>query len=128
MIEEKCTGCNICVEYCPVRVPDTYNQNISTNKAIHIHFSQALPLIPYVDPDACLYLEGWFLHHLRRVCKAANRSSPGGRDVEVKVGAIVLSPGFETFDPKLRSDYGYGIYENVVTSLDYEQILSSTSA
>ena len=57
MIEEKCTGCNICVEYCPVRVPDTYNQNISTNKAIHIHFSQALPLIPYVDPDACLYLK-----------------------------------------------------------------------
>ncbi len=46
--------------------------------------------------------------------------------MEVEVGAILLSPGFETFDPKLRNDYGYGMMENVVTSLDFERILCST--
>ena len=46
--------------------------------------------------------------------------------MEIKVGAIVLSPGFEPFDPKLREDYGYGKYENVVTSLDYERLLCAT--
>jgi len=127
VIEEKCTGCTLCVEYCPVKIPDKYNQNLSTNKAIHIYFSQALPLIPYVDPDTCLYLQDGSCSICAGVCK------PGAIDlhqepetIEVEVGAIVLSPGFETFDPKLRGDYGYGIMENVVTSLDYERILCST--
>jgi len=46
--------------------------------------------------------------------------------VEVKLGAIVLSPGYEIFDPKLRGDYGYGKIENVVTSLDFERLLCAT--
>ena len=37
-----------------------------------------------------------------------------------------MAPGFEVFDPKLRNDYGYGIMENVLTSLDFERILCST--
>jgi heterodisulfide reductase subunit A len=46
--------------------------------------------------------------------------------VEVKVGAIVLSPGYEVFDPEVRGDYGYGKMENVVTSLDFERLLCAT--
>ena len=46
--------------------------------------------------------------------------------MEIKVGAIVLSPGYEIFDPKLRGDYGYGKMENVVTSLDFERLLCAT--
>ena len=127
VIEEKCTGCNICKEYCPAKIADPYNQNISDNKAIHIYFSQAVPLIPYVDPDACLFLKDGSCTICEGVCK------PNAIDLHqepellnVQVGAIVLAPGFETFDPKLRNDYGYGVIENVVTSLDYERILCST--
>jgi len=46
--------------------------------------------------------------------------------VEIKVGAIILAPGFESFDPKVRNEYGYGKMLNVVTSMDYERLLSST--
>ena len=46
--------------------------------------------------------------------------------MEIKVGAIVLSPGYEVFDPKVRGDYGYGKFENVVTSLDFERLLCAT--
>ena len=56
VIEDKCTGCTTCVEYCPVKVPDPYNQDLSSNKAIHIYFSQAVPLVTYVD-ESCLYLK-----------------------------------------------------------------------
>ncbi|GAI46922.1 unnamed protein product, partial [marine sediment metagenome] len=42
VIENKCTGCTVCVEYCPVMVPDPFNQDLSSNKAIHIYFSQAV--------------------------------------------------------------------------------------
>jgi heterodisulfide reductase subunit A len=127
VVESKCTGCNLCVEYCPVKVPDAYNQELSTNKAIHIYFSQALPLIPYVDPKSCLFLKDGSCSICEGVCKpkAIDLHQEEER-LEVEVGAIVLSPGFETFDPKLRNDYGYGLMENVVTSLDYERILCST--
>jgi len=46
--------------------------------------------------------------------------------VEVNVGAIVLSTGYEPFDPKLKDEYGYGKMENVVTSLDFERLLCAT--
>jgi len=46
--------------------------------------------------------------------------------VEVKVGAIVLSPGYDVYDPKVKGDYGYGKFENVVTSLDFERLLCAT--
>ena len=127
VIESKCTGCNICVEYCPVKIPDKYNQNLSTNKAIHIYFSQALPLIPYVDPETCLYLKDGSCSICEGVCKPRAIDLHQEEEIlDVEVGAIVLAPGFETFDPRLRGDFGYGIFENVVTSLDYERILCST--
>ncbi len=127
VVESKCTGCNICAEYCPVKVPDQYNQNLSNNKAIHIYFSQALPLIPYIDPDTCLYLKDGSCAICEGVCKPRAIDLHQEEEiVEVEVGAIVLSPGFDTFNPKLRNDFGYGIFENVVTSLDYERILCST--
>ena len=124
--ESKCTGCTVCVEYCPVKYPDRFNQEISSNKAIHIYFSQAIPLVTYVD-DSCLYLKEKKCTICLGVCKnnAIDFNQTPER-VQIKVGAIVLSPGFEPFDPKLREDYGYGKYENVVTSLDYERLLCAT--
>ena len=48
--------------------------------------------------------------------------------VEVNVGAIILSPGLEPFDPKVKEEYRYGQFANVVTSMDYERLLSATGA
>jgi heterodisulfide reductase subunit A2 len=124
--ESKCTGCTVCVEYCPVKYPDQFNQGISSNKAIHIFFSQAIPLVTYID-NSCLYLKEKKCRICQGVCKAnAIDFNQTAERTEIKVGAIVLAPGFEPFDPKLRADYGYGKYENVVTSLDYERLLCAT--
>ncbi len=125
--EEKCTGCTTCVEYCPVNVPDPYNQDLSLNKAVHIYFSQAVPLVTYIDPESCLYLQGEKCTICRGVCKhKAIAFYQEAEKLEVEVGAIVLSPGYEIFDPKLRGDYGYGKMENVITSLDFERLLCAT--
>jgi len=124
--ESKCTGCTVCVEYCPVKYPDQFNQGISKNKAIHIYFAQAIPLKPYIDAS-CLYLKEKKCSVCQGVCKSnAIDFNQKGERVEVKVGAIILSLGFGSFDPKLREDYGYGKFENVVTSLDYERLLCAT--
>jgi heterodisulfide reductase subunit A len=126
VMESKCTGCTTCVEYCPVKYPDQFNQEISSNKAIHIYFSQAIPLVTYIDEN-CLYLKDKKCTICQGVCKNdAIDFNQRAEKVEIKVGAIVMAPGFEPFDPKLREDYGYGKYENVVTSLDYERLLCAT--
>ncbi len=124
--EDKCTGCTTCVEYCPVQYPDQYNQEISKNKAVHIYFAQAIPLITYVD-ESCLYLKEKKCRICEAVCKNnAIDFSQEPEKVEINVGAIVLSPGIEPFDPKVREEYRYGQFVNVVTSMDYERLLSST--
>jgi len=126
IIESKCTGCTACLEYCPVKYPDQFNQDISSNKAIHIYFSQAIPLVTYID-ESCLYLKEKKCTICRGVCRNnAVDFNQKPEKIEVKVGAIVLSPGYEAFDPKLRGDYGYGKMKNVVTSLDFERILCAT--
>ena len=124
--EDVCTGCTTCVEYCPVRVPDPFNQELSDNKAVHIYFAQAVPLVPYID-DRCLYLEDQKCSICEGVCKngAINLRQQAQEQV-VKVGAIVLSPGFAAFDPLPRGEYGYGTFRNVVTSLDFERLLCAT--
>jgi heterodisulfide reductase subunit A len=125
--EDKCTGCATCAEYCPVNVPDPFNQNISSSKAVHIYFSQAYPLISYIDPETCLYLQEGKCGICETVCENdAIDLNQKSEKVELKVGAILLSVGYAPFDPKLRGDYGYGTFENVVTSMDYERIICAT--
>jgi heterodisulfide reductase subunit A2 len=124
--ESKCTGCTTCVAYCPVQVPDPFNQDLSRNKAVHIYFAQAIPLVPYID-EKCLYLEDKKCHICLSVCeKDAIDFNQKPERVEVKVGAIILAPGYGAFDPGARGDYGYGTMANVVTSLDYERLLCAT--
>jgi len=126
IIEDKCIGCTTCVEYCPVEYPDQYNQDISSNKAVHIYFSQAIPLITYID-ESCLYLKEKKCRICEGVCKNdAIDLNQKSEKVKIKIGAIILSPGYEPFDPKEKGDFGYGKYENVVTSLDFERLLCAT--
>jgi len=114
------------VEYCPIEYPDQFNQEISKNKAVHVYFSQAIPLVSYID-ESCIYLKEKKCRICEGVCQAkAIDFQQKPEKMEIKVGAIILSPGIEPFDPKVKDEYGYGKFENVVTSMDYERLLSST--
>ena len=124
--EDVCTGCTTCTEYCPINIPDPFNQELSESKATHIYFAQAVPLVPYIDPQ-CSYLLDGKCSICESVCKNNAidlRQKP--RKMVVKVGAIVLSVGYGAFDPRPRGDYGYGTLTNVVTSLDFERLLCAT--
>ena len=124
--EDKCTGCGICTEYCPVNIPDPFNQEISRNKAVHIYFAQAIPLIAYID-ESCLYLK----EKKCRICESVCRNEAidllqTEEKLNIQVGSILLAPGYDVFDPAIRGDYGYGMLPNVLTSMDYERILCAT--
>jgi len=126
IIEEKCTGCTTCVEYCPVEYPDRFNQDISSNKAVHIYFAQAIPLIAYID-ESCLYLKEKKCRICEGVCKNdAIDLHQVPEKLTVNVGAIVLAPGYDVYDPAVKNEYGYRRLANVVTSMDYERLMCAT--
>ncbi len=126
IIEDKCTGCRTCVQYCPKESPDLFNQGISSGKAIHVYFSQAIPLVAYIDEN-CLNLKEGKCDICRGVCQnEAIDFRQTAEEVEVNVGTIILSTGIAPFNPASVEEYGYGKMENVVTSMDFERLLSAT--
>jgi heterodisulfide reductase subunit A len=120
--ESKCTGCGACSEKCPVEVPDEFNNGLGTRKAIYIPFSQAVPKTALISMEDCIQ------------CKSCERQCLAGaidydqkpEEFEVKVGAIIVATGADIYDAAERRDYGYGIYENVITQMELERMLSPT--
>jgi heterodisulfide reductase subunit A2 len=109
-----------------VEYPDRFNQDISSNKAVHIYFAQAIPLIAYVD-ESCLYLKEKKCRICEGVCQnQAIDLHQSPEKMELKVAAVVLSPGYDVFDPKVKEEYGYGRLANVVTSMDFERLMCAT--
>ena len=124
---EKCTACATCTNYCPVPVKDLYNEGLSTTKALHIDYPQAIPAAFHIDSTACLFLNRQECKQCERVCRAgAIDFAQEEASLQIEVGALVLSPGFEPFNPRIKATYGYGRYPNVVTSIEFERILSAT--
>ncbi len=121
--ETKCTGCGICTQRCPVEVPDEYNKGLKLRKAIYVKYPQAVPPIHSIDQDKCI---GCGL--CQEVCEAgAVVYDQSDKDIEINVGSIIVSPGFDEFNLyKKRKEYGYGRYPNVVSSLEMERMLSAT--
>jgi len=119
---EKCTGCGVCAETCIVEAIDEYNAGLDGRQGVYIRFPQAVPLVYAIDRDRCL---GCGI--CAEVCKAgAVVYDEVDTDLELDVGSIILAPGVEAFDPSSLTEYGYGRYPNVVTSVEYERILSAS--
>ncbi|RLI10843.1 heterodisulfide reductase, partial [Candidatus Bathyarchaeota archaeon] len=119
---EKCTGCGLCAEKCPVEAIDEFNQGLSPRPAIFIRYPQAVPRVFMIDREKCIGCGT-----CSEVCRAgAVRYDDQERIVELKVGAVILAPGFQPLKPKALTEFGYGRYPNVVTSIEFERILSAS--
>ncbi|MBI4295130.1 MAG: CoB--CoM heterodisulfide reductase iron-sulfur subunit A family protein [Chloroflexi bacterium] len=125
--EDKCVACGTCNRYCPVKIPDKYNQDLCSTKSIHLYFPQGAPAVSFIDPETCLFLKDKKCNICVPVCeRQAIDFNQKEEKIKVGVGAIILAPGYQIFDPRPRGDYGYGKIKNVVTSLDFERILSAS--
>jgi len=119
---EKCTGCGDCAMKCPVTAIDMYNEGFGERGAAYIKYPQAVPLAATIDKEKCI---GCGI--CAEVCKAeAIVYDETDTEVELKVGSVILAPGFQAFDPSILTEYGYGRYPNVVSSMEFERILSAT--
>ena len=123
---EKCVGCGTCAENCPVKIPDPFNLGLDRRKAAYIPYPQAVPLVYTIDKQFCRY----FTRGKCRICEKLCDSGAVNFDqkdevIQLETGAIILAGGYEPFDASRTAEYGYGRWANVVTSLEYERILSA---
>ena len=136
-----CIACGACQVVCPTGAVDLsevtlnkprpiaseYDMGLVNRSSIYIPFPQAIPKVAVIDRNTCM-------HFLNDTCKSCeNFCEAGAIDYEqedeieeVDVGAVVLSPGFEQFDPDLRKELGYSRYPNVLSSLQFERLLSAS--
>ncbi len=120
--EEKCTGCGECGSECPIEVVDEFNENLIPRAAVHIKYPQAVPLVYAIDPEHCI---GCGI--CEKTCKAqAIEYFQEPEKIELNVGSVILSPGFDEFVPTAIREYGYGKIPNVLTSIEFERVLSAT--
>ena len=124
---EKCIACGVCAEKCPKKVVDDYDAGLVKRKAAYVKYAQSVPLKYAIDPKYCIYF-------IKGKCRACEKFCPTGavkfddqqKDLTLNVGAIILSSGCQVYDPATHDVYGYGKSSNIVTSLEFERMLSSS--
>ncbi len=107
--------------------PDEHNRRLSDRRAIHIAYAQAVPLTYCIDSDLCLHLNG--TGHCSRCSDACPADAVdflmSAQENTIRVGAIIMAPGFSPYNPQGKGSWGYGVLDNVITSPEMERLLSS---
>jgi heterodisulfide reductase subunit A len=142
-LSEVCITCGACEFICPTgaitakmnsgRDPivhgKEFDQQLAVRGNIDISFPSAVPLLPSIDRENCIHFQVG-----NDACKVCQSVCPAGAidfeqqdsESEMEVGAVILCPGLDRYDPRVRGELGFGRWPNVVTSLQFERILSAS--
>jgi len=120
IIADNCTGCGECRDVCPIEFPNEWDLNMGIRKAISVPFDQAVPLIYTINMDHCIEC-----YKCVDACGArqAINFDQKPEEIELEVGTIIVSTGFDIYIPYDNSLYGYGRFDNVITALEFERLI-----
>jgi len=115
-----CIGCGLCAEVCTVETESQFDEGLRQRKAIDLVNPYATPHLYAIDWEKCTRCGDC----VSKCPTKAIQLEPKEITRQLQVGAVVLSTGFEEFDPRLATQYGYRRYPNVITSIALERLLS----
>jgi heterodisulfide reductase subunit A len=119
---DECNGCGMCSEVCPVQLPSEFDQGLGPRKAIYRQFPQAVPAKMVLDREHCIDCG---------LCEAVCEKNCIHKDDEdeekkIKVGMIIVSTGYDVYDPSEKNDYHYLDYPNVITAMELERLMNAS--
>lgn len=123
----KCTGCGVCSEKCPKKVPAEFERFMGVRKAIYTPFPQAVPNKPVIDKEHCIFFEKGKCKACEIFCEVgAIELDQKDEIIEEEVGSIVVATGFELYEKENIAEYGYGKIPDVIDGLQFERMLSAS--
>ena len=140
-LSDVCQTCGACAFICPterikleeisknkaIPIPYEFNEGLIERSAAYIPYPQAVPNKATIDENHCVHMLKDECGVCKEFCEAeAIDFEQKEKKIELNVGAVILSPGYEIFDAKIKEELGYGLYPNVVSSLEFERILSAS--
>ncbi|MCK5556985.1 MAG: 4Fe-4S binding protein, partial [Candidatus Hydrogenedentes bacterium] len=136
-----CIGCGACAFVCPTGaidpaefcghamtdIPNEFNCGMDARTPVYIPFPQAVPNKPVVDRENCIHFNTGGCSACAKICPAdAIDYDEQDEFVDEQVGAIIVATGYELSDPGAYEEYGYGRYPDVITSLEFERMVSAS--
>jgi len=117
---EKCTACGLCLDKYPKYI--SFTPGLDHRAPTCMRYPKAMPHSFSVKMDQCDDIAA-----LEAVCPAnAILRQDETRIQKRQVGSIIVAVGADVFSPEILDNYGYGKLPNVVTSLEYERIMSAS--
>jgi quinone-modifying oxidoreductase subunit QmoA len=122
-VNEKCTACGECEKACEIEIPNEFNQNLNTRKAIYLPHEMAFPMRHVVDAE---YAGD------ERMKKVVDACPYGAIDLEmkpktytVKAESIVYATGWKPYDATKLENLGFGTCKNVITNVMMERMAAA---
>ncbi len=142
---EACLSCGACVSVCPTghitfekiqahiskddirMIPSEYEMGLKGRKPVYVSYAQAVPNTPVIDRTQCVHFKTGGCKICAEFCGVdAIDHTQEDEIVEIKVGSVIFAPGSEPYDPAEHDTFNYTQQPNVVTSLEFERILSAS--
>jgi heterodisulfide reductase subunit A2 len=138
---DQCQVCGACEFVCPTGTRGLdgvtakhvaphltrHDQYLQSRPNIDLAHPQASPRVPVIDRENCVHFKTGECGLCAEVCGAkAIDFDQTDEKVELEVGGVVLTPGFEAFDATRRGEFGFGYAPNVLTNVQFERMLSAS--